>query len=66
MIGDLRRMSTIYARDRQMTDLDTLKPLTEAQENHLQFLQARYARLGNDWAYSELCKFVRQLERAGH
>jgi hypothetical protein len=49
-----------------MTDLDTLKPLTEAQENHLQFLQARYARLGNDWAYSELCKFVRQLERAGH
>jgi hypothetical protein len=41
------------------------KPLTEHEENYLQFLQARYARLDSDWAYAELAKFCRSLEKTG-
>jgi hypothetical protein len=43
----------------------TKRPLTEQEENHLRFLQDRYSRLDNDWAYSELCKFCRYLEKQG-
>lgn len=32
-------------------------------EAHLRFLQARYDRLNSDWAFEELSKFCRLLER---
>jgi hypothetical protein len=41
------------------------KPLTEAEEAHLHFLQARYSRLDSDWAYAELAKFCAHLKKMG-
>jgi hypothetical protein len=45
------------------------RPLTEAEESHLQFLQDRCSRLERrgspeaDKAYSDLCRFARSLEQ---